>query len=142
MTDAGSQPPILIASPDEQVREVLARLVEAAGHEAVRLDPAVDIPDAVVATIAAGLVLDMGATNLSVLEAVRRRTEATGASVRVVVIGSGPAGGRLALQAGADGFLVRPFHARDLQAALTAARGRTEAGRHAWRVATAAALEA
>lgn len=142
MADAGTQPPILIASPDEQVREVLARLVEATGLEAVRLDPAVDIPDAVVATIAAGLVLDMGATNLSVLEAVRRRPETTAANVRVVVIGSGPAGGRLALQAGADGFLVRPFHARDLQGALTGALGRSEAGRHAWRVATATALEA
>jgi DNA-binding response OmpR family regulator len=141
VTEAGSQPPILIASADEQVREVLARLVETAGLEAVRLDPAVDIPDAVVATIAAGLVLDMGAGNQSVLEAIRRRTESTAANVRVVVIGSGPAGGRLALQAGADGYLVRPFHARDLQSAVTGALGRSEAGRHAWRAATAGSLD-
>ena len=141
MTDAGSEPPILIASPDEQVREVLARLVEASGLETVRLDPAVDIPDAVVATIAAGLVLDMGASNQSVLEAIRRRTETTAANVRVIVIGSGPAGGRLALQAGADGFLVRPFRATDLQAAVTDALGRSEAGRQSWRAATSAALE-
>ncbi len=141
MTDAGSQPPILIANPDEQVREVLARLVETAGLEAVRLDPAVDIPDAVVATTAAGLVLDTGPTNLSVLEAIRRRPETTAANVRVIVIGSGPAGGRLALQAGADGFLVRPFGARDLQAEITDALGRGEAERHAWRTATATSLE-
>lgn len=140
MADVGNQPPILIASPDEQVREVLARLVETAGLEAVRLDPAVDIPDAVVATIAAGLVLDMGATNQAVLAAIRRRPEATAADVRVIVIGSGPAGGRLALQAGADGYLVRPFHARDLQGAITGALGRSDAGRHAWRAATAASL--
>lgn len=141
MSDPGSQPPILIASPDESVREVLARLVETAGHEAVRLDPAVDVPDAVVATIAAGLVLDLGGSNQSVLEAVRRRTEATAANVRIIVIGSGPAGGRLALQAGADGFLVRPFHARELQDALSDALARNEVARQSWRMATGASLE-
>ena len=106
MSDPGSRPPVLIASPDESVREVLARLVETAGHEAVRLDPAVDVPDAVVATSAGGLVLDLGAANQAVLEAVRARTEATAAGVRIVVIGSGPAGGRLALNAGADGSII------------------------------------
>ncbi|MBX3286708.1 MAG: hypothetical protein R2746_18220 [Acidimicrobiales bacterium] len=141
MSDAGSRPPVLIASPDESVREVLARLVETAGHEAVRLDPTVDVPDAVVATSAGGLVLDLGAANQSVLEAVRARTEATAANVRIVVIGSGPAGGRLALNAGADGFLVRPFPAADLQGAIDDALGRSEVARHAWRASTAAALE-
>lgn len=141
MSDGGSRPVVLVSHPDETVREVLARIVEEVDLEAVRLDPGVDVPDAVVATSAAALILDRGGDNLGVLEAVRARPEATAASVRVIVLGTGPANGRLAVGAGADGFLVRPFHARDLQAAVTDALGRSESRRHAWRASTAATLQ-
>ena len=140
MPDGSNRPTVLVANPDDQVREILARLIEEAGFEAVRLDPTVDVPDAVVATTASGLVLDLGADNLPVLEALRRRPEATAGSVRVVVVGTGPASGRLAIAAGADGFLVRPFHGKELQGALSEAVGRSESKRHAWRASATAAL--
>jgi DNA-binding NtrC family response regulator len=137
--DAGSQP-ILVANPDEQVREVVARVVEAGGHEVVRLEPAADVTAAVVSSSAAGLVLDLGAANLAALQALRAEGSAAATDVRVVVIGTGPAGGRLAWQAGADGFLVRPFHARDLQAAVAEALAADDGARQARRTAGAQAV--
>ncbi|HEX2578001.1 MAG TPA: hypothetical protein VHK88_16760 [Aquihabitans sp.] len=139
MGDAGSQP-ILVANPDEQVREVVARVVEAGGHEVVRLEPAADVTAAVVSSSAAGLVLDLGAANLAALQALRAEGSAAATDVRVVVIGTGPAGGRLAWQAGADGFLVRPFHARDLQAAVAEALAADDGARQARRTAGAQAV--
>lgn len=126
---------ILVASPDEQVREVLARVIEVGGHDAIRLDPSADVGDAVAAASAHGVVLDLGAGNLAALQALRARTEAGAAEARVIVVGTGPAGGRLAWQAGADGFLVRPFHARELQAALADALALDADGRQARRAA-------
>lgn len=131
---------ILVANPDAQVQEVLARVVETVGLSAVRLDAAVDIAEAVAVNAADGLVLDLGAGNLEALQAIRARPEPAGLTSVVIVIGSGPASGRLAWQAGADGFLVRPFHARDLQAALTGALALDPAGRAAQRAAGSTSL--
>lgn len=115
----GADRTILVAAPDEQVCEILARIVETAGFEAVRLEAGVDVADAVVVADATGVVLDLGSRNQAVLEDLRARPEAAATAACAVVIGTGPAGGRLAWSAGADGFLVRPFAARDLQATLT-----------------------
>lgn len=128
---------ILIAQPEPQVREVVARVVEAAGFSAVRLEPSLDIGEASASSGAAGVVLDLGPANLGALQAIRARPEPAAAQVCVVVLGTGPAGGRLAWQAGADGFLARPFHARELQAALAEAMTLDDAGRAARRSASA-----
>ena len=131
---------ILVANPDSQVQELLARVVETVGLSAVRLDAAVDIAQAVAVNAADGLILDLGAGNLEALQAVRARPEPAGLTAAIIVIGTGPAGGRLAWQAGADAFLVRPFHARDLQAAVTSALALDPAGRAARRAAGVAEL--
>lgn len=131
----GRAPTILVAQPDPQVREVVARVVEAAGLSAVRLEASADVAGAVANSRADGLVLDLGAGNLATLQAVRSGSEPAATDVRLVVIGTGPSGGRLAWQAGADGFLARPFHARDLQAALTDALALDDDGRTARRAA-------
>ena len=131
---------ILVANPDTQIQELLARIVETAGLSAVRLDAAVDIAQAVAVNAADGLILDLGAGNLAALQAVRARPEPAGLTSVIIVIGTGPAGGRLAWQAGADAFLVRPFHARDLQAAVTGALALDPAGRAARRAAGLAEL--
>ncbi|MCU1498741.1 MAG: hypothetical protein JWM47_2694 [Acidimicrobiales bacterium] len=131
---------ILVANQDESAREILARVVETVGYDAVRLVDDTDLAAAVVHSRAAGAVLDLGAGNLAALQSLRSRPEPPGAEARVVVIGTGPANGRLAWQAGADAFLVRPFHARDLQTTLAEALARPEAERQAHRDAQAAAL--
>jgi len=139
---ADDAPTILVANPDDDAREVIARVVDAAGFHAVRLEAGADVGDAVVTSAAAGLVLDLGADNLSALQALRGRSDDAAAAACVVVIGTGPAGGRLAWRAGADGFLVRPFHARDLQAALTEALSVDADERAARRVTAVDALAA
>lgn len=129
----GETPPVLVASPQDDVREVLARVVETGGLDAVRLDADDDVVEAVVNSRAGAVICDLGGANLTVLRALRERPEEAAASVRVIVIGTGPAGGRLAWQAGADGYLLRPFHARDLQAALAEAFALDDDGRAARR---------
>lgn len=137
MTD---RTPILVVNTEESAREIISRVVETAGFDAVRLTDHSDLATAVAHSGAGGLVLDLGADNLSVLQDLRSHTEPAAAAARVLVLGSGPAGGRLAWQAGADAFLVRPFHARDLQAALTEALARPDDDRQAHRDAQVAAL--
>jgi DNA-binding NtrC family response regulator len=129
MADASDT--VLVANPDAQVREVLARIVELTGRTATRLDIEgdTDVAAAVVASGAVAVVLDLGSANLAALQAIRSRPEPVATSTCVLVIGTGPAGGRLAWQSGADGFLVRPFHSRDLQTALIDALARDDAAR-------------
>lgn len=131
---------VLVASTDADACEVMARVVETASFDAIRLPPASSVTDAVVNSRPAGLLLDLGATNLETLRAVRDRSEAAAAQVRIVVIGTGPAGGRLAWQAGADGYLVRPFHAADLVAAFRDALARDEPARVSHRTEAATEL--
>lgn len=132
---------VVVANPDEAAREVIARVVEAGGLDAVRLDPGTDPADAVLASRADALVLDLGAANLDAVVALRQRTEPAATAVRILVLGAGPATGRLALQSGADAFLSRPFHADDLHLALNDALARPEPERSAWRTIAIANLD-
>lgn len=135
MSEAATAGTVVVANRDDDAREVVARVVEGAGFEATRVASPGEVPAAVGSAVA--VVVDLGPDGLEVVRALR---DGAGTEVPVVVVGTGPAGGRLALQAGADGFLVRPFHARDLQAAVRDAVARPAAERAAWRTATAAAL--
>lgn len=131
---------VVVANPDEAAREVIARVVETGGFDAVRLEPGSDPVDAVLASRADAVVLDLGADNLDIIIGLRQRTEAAAAAARVVVLGAGPATGRRALQSGADAYLQRPFHADELRAALTDALARPEPERSAWRTIAIANL--
>ena len=137
---AGSRSTVLVANTDAAVCEVLARIVEAAGHEAVRVAELDKVAAAVVTAAADALVLDLGPDSLGVLTELRSRAEPLADAVRVAVLGTGPANARLAWQAGADVVLVRPFAAADLQAELAAALARGDVDRWALRVARAAEL--
>ncbi len=131
---------VIVANSDDAAREVVARVVETGGFDAVRLDPGSSPVDAVLASRADAVVLDLGAENLDAVLALRQRTEAAAAATRVVVLGSGPATGRRALQSGADAYLQRPFHADELRAAIADALARPEAERSAWRTIAIANL--
>lgn len=131
---------VLVASTDPDACEIMARVIETASLEAVRLPTGESVPDAVLSTRPAGLLLDLGAANLETLRAIREHDEPVADQVRILVIGTGPAGGRLAWQAGADGYLVRPFRADDLVAAVTDALARDEAGRVSRRTEATAEL--
>lgn len=137
---AGSRTTVVVAGTDAAVCEVLARIAEAAGHEAVRVTELDKVPGAVVTAAADALLLDLGPESLGVLTELRSRAEPVADAVRVVVLGTGPANARLAWQAGADVVLVRPFAATELQAELASALGRSDSDRGALRVAKAAEL--
>ena len=139
---AGSRVTVVVANTDETVCEVLARVVEAGGHEAVRItDPGL-VSGAVQSAPADALVLDLGAGNVEQLRSVRAGDHPRATESRAIVISTGPANALLAWQAGADAVLTRPFPAEALQTALTEALGRSTADREATRAAQVDGLSA
>jgi len=109
---------VVVANADPTVCEVLARVVEAAGYEAVRVTDPTQVVGGVLSAPALALVLDLGSDNVHQLRALRGGDHPRSTSSRAVVIVSGPANALLAWQADADAVLTRPFEAEALQLAL------------------------
>lgn len=111
---------VLVAQPDPDCRELLARVAEAAGHRAVRLDEAGPpaVVDASVHELALVVVVDTVATSLDDLAAITDAFATRGYPAAVVALVDGPATAERAEAAGARQVLCRPFHERDLVHAL------------------------
>jgi DNA-binding response OmpR family regulator len=124
---------VVVASTDDNVVEVLARIIETDGHRAVRTSPADDAPSVVLSASADAAVLDLGAANPDQLDALRTGGSERGESVRVVVIATGPASALVAWHAGADAVLTRPFPAEDLLDALASSLAADEPDRQSTR---------
>jgi DNA-binding response OmpR family regulator len=119
LSDAGGgRTTVVVASADDTVCEVLSRVVEAGGLEAVRVTEATQVPGAVLSAPAEALVLDLGSDNIAQLRSLRGGDHPRSTDSRAVVIVSGPANALLAWQADADAVLTRPFRAEELQSAL------------------------
>lgn len=119
MSDNGAaRTTVVVANADPTVCEVLARVVEAAGYEAVRVTDPTQIVGGVLSAPALALVLDVGSDNVAQLRSLRGGDHPRSTSSRAVVIVSGPANALLAWQADADAVLTRPFEAEALQAAI------------------------
>ncbi len=131
---------VVVAASADDVCEVEARILEGAGHRAVRVTDAATVGDQVASNQASALVLDLGAANLDTLQAVRAGGDGTATSVRVVVIGTGPASARRAWQEGADAVLARPFPSTELTETVATVLGRPEPEREAVRATAAAHL--
>ncbi len=132
----------MVAGTDESVCELLARVVEAAGHSAVRITDASAVVDAVLREGADAVLLDLGAANLDAVKALRSQGEPLGTEVRIAAIEVGPASARLAWQDGADVVLTRPFAASEIGETMAAALGRNAEERRAERQARLAQLSA
>jgi DNA-binding response OmpR family regulator len=126
---SGARATVVVANPDDTVREVLARIVESGGHEAVRTAEAERVAEAVGASLPQGAVLDLGAGTVDAVRAIRGDGSPVAGSVRIVAVATGPANAVLAWQAGADAVLVRPFAADALRAELGSVLTRTESDR-------------
>lgn len=124
---------VVVANPDETVCEVLARIVERGGHEAIRVTEAEQVSGAVLSAGADAVVLDLGAPNVDQLRALRSGGSQRGEEVRAVVITTGPATALLAWQVDADAVLTRPFAADALEEVLAAALARSDDDRRALR---------
>lgn len=140
MADGDTRPTVVVANPDATVCEVLARLVESAGNEAVRVTEVAQVNGAVVSAPAEAVVLDLGADTVEQLRGLRAGDHPRAADVRAVAISTGPANALLAWQAGADAVLTRPFHSAELQEAIAATIARTPDERTAERARQLLAL--
>lgn len=138
--DAAGRATVVVASADETVCEVLARVVEAGGFESVRVTDPTQVSGAVLSAPAEALVLDLGPDNVTQLRALRGGDHPRSTSSRAVVIVSGPANALLAWQADADAVLTRPFRSEELPAAIADALARPPQDRTPARQAQIAAL--
>ncbi|MCU1372373.1 MAG: hypothetical protein JWO77_3567 [Ilumatobacteraceae bacterium] len=143
MSDAGAgRATVVVANTDETVCEVLARVVEGAGHEAVRVTEPTQVVGGVLSAPAMALVLDLEAGNVAQLRSLRGGDHPRSTSTRVVVIVSGPANALQAWQADADAVLTRPFRAAELHDALAEVLAREPGERTAVRRAHIESLSA
>jgi len=135
---------VAVVNDEDDAREIVARIVERDGHTAHR----VGTPEEAVALLATGevdlAVLDLRGGGPAVNRSLLRDARAieAGAPVRAVLVGRSEGAGLLAWQGGADGFLVRPFHADDLCRAIDEALARPDAEREQHRRAAIATIAA
>ncbi|WP_421118195.1 hypothetical protein ACE2AJ_12305 [Aquihabitans daechungensis] len=140
--DAAGRTTVVVACADQTVCEVLARVVETGGYEAVRVPDETQVAGAVLSAPADALVLDLGPGNVAQLRALRGGDHPRSTSSRAVVIVSGPANALQAWQADADAVLTRPFRSEELPAALAEALARDPQDRTPTRRAQIEALTA
>ncbi len=117
---------VLLVCDDPDAGEVLARLLIAAGHDLDRVETAEGTVRHLVSSPKGAVVLSLAGpkANLALLDKIRAHPNAPVHEVAVVVLADDLATGRAAWEAGADGFLARPFHAEQLTAELAAALDR------------------
>jgi DNA-binding response OmpR family regulator len=130
---AGARATVVVAADDATVGEVLARIIEAAGHEVVRLAAPSGLAEAIASASADGVLLDLGSTTADQLRSLRTGGTERAGSVRAVAICTGPASALLAWQAGADAVLTRPFAAEELRDAMHEVLAAGDDGRQARR---------
>jgi DNA-binding response OmpR family regulator len=128
---------VLVVNDDHDSCELIARLVESAGWKAQRcydpddaakeLDRASADFTAVVVDLSTGLV-----GGIDVLDAARRQPSPR-SMVPVMLLSSRAEDDTVAWQAGADGVMIRPFHANELLDELRSILSRTPDERSALR---------
>lgn len=138
--DHGPSASVVVHSNAADVCEVLARLVEAAGHRALRVTAPSEVTEVVGREGPDAVLLDAGPANLGMVRALRSGAEPSGDELRIVSVEVGPASARLAWNAGVDAVLTRPFPATDVAASLAAVLTRGDGERSAERQRQAAVL--
>jgi CheY-like chemotaxis protein len=122
---AHQQVRILIAEDDLILREVLTEWVRKLGYEAVPVQNGRAALAAVAAQPPDLVLLDIGMPGLNGFEVCRRlKADPTTRGIRVLFItGIGEKYRRAGIQAGAEGFLNKPFTLEELQARIQALLG-------------------
>ena len=135
--DAAETLGVLVVNDDEDACELLCRVLQHSGAVAFRAhsaDGALDELREHRASVRA-VVLDFSsgtATSFTVLDSIRQ--DPTRADVRVMIIATTDAARSDAYAAGADEFLVRPFHVDEFTSAVGAMLARTPEERGAHRL--------
>ena len=137
----GSQPArpwrILIAGDDADSVELLARLMDAAGHEVMVADSQMEVLGQVAAGAVTCVLLDMtrsgtGDAN-NVIVGLRSSVHQLHVDVPIVLCGSRAVNAIFAWDSGADEVLRRPFRPEVLEDAIESAVGRPASERAGYR---------
>ncbi|MCU1452161.1 MAG: chemotaxis protein CheY [Acidimicrobiales bacterium] len=134
---------VLVVNDDTDACEIVARVIEAAGHEATRSHGHDEAVGLVANSGIDVVVIDLPGSGAGVhlLETLRTRPDEASSTVRVVVVGAGPANALFCWQSGADEFLVRPLDATELQEAVATVLTRPESARASYRATAQRALQ-
>lgn len=128
---------VTVLNGDPEAGEIVARVLEAAGHQVARAFDADNALVALSSDIPSLGVIDLGggANNpgLRLLEAIRGHPNASVKNLRVVLISSQPGGEMFAWLAGTDGYLERPVHADQITEAVADVLARPDKQRPAYR---------
>ncbi|MEL7207382.1 MAG: response regulator [Actinomycetota bacterium] len=117
---------VLVVGDDADARELLARVLDRAGHEVTQVDGAPSALEALgMAPRRAVVALLHGDGGASLTESIRDHEDETVAAVPLVVLADEESAVNAATRAGADGTLTRPFHADELTGELDEVLGRT-----------------
>lgn len=128
---------VLLVCDDSDAGELLTRLMTADGHDVHRVETAEGAMRHLLATPRRATVLSLSGptANRQLLEKIRSHPNPPVSEVAVVLLADDVAAGPEAWDAGADGFLARPFHADQLSTELAGALDRPLAAREAHREA-------
>jgi len=131
---------VLLVCDDPDAGELLARLLGREGHDVHRVETAEGALRHLLATPRRGAVLSLSGptANRQLVDKVRAHPNPAVAEVALVALApedAAASAGDEAWQAGADGFLARPFHERELTEEVRAALTRPLEDRAAHREA-------
>ncbi len=111
-------PLVLVAGDDAGTRELLARVLVQTGLRAVQASTVEGALGAAVEQLPRCVVIDLSSkgvgSSMQLLDGLRNHEDDRVRSTRVVVVARSDANRNYSFQSGADGFLQRPFHGREL----------------------------
>ncbi len=122
-TERRRPPSVLIVNDEDGARELLVRFLGqagfytdgATGDSTAMFQMSQHLPRCVVLDMQAGGV----GSSLKILDQIRTHPDRRISTSRVVLCAPSPKNRSFSFQSGADGFVVRPFHVRDLVAQIT-----------------------
>lgn len=120
MGDAQPSRTAVVIEDDEIVRNLLVDLFESAGFRTIGAESGADGIDAVVAHDPLITTVDINMPGIDGLETTRRVRARSGTHIIVVSALTDEADAVLALSAGADDFVAKPFRAREFRARIDA----------------------
>jgi DNA-binding response OmpR family regulator len=129
---------VLVVHDEPDGCELLVRLLSRAGYEADRSHDFLEMSDRLTdPRLADCVVLDVTiggiGGNLKLLDAIRGHHDPAVAGTRVVLVSTTASNAIFSWQAGIDEFVVRPFHADTLTAAVASAIARPDEERPRYR---------
>jgi DNA-binding response OmpR family regulator len=107
---------VLVVNDDPDAAELLVRILAQAGYRSAAAIGERDVMQALFSQLPRCVVLDLSSVSasLKVLDTLRGNDDHRIATARVVLCAPSSQNRSFSYQSGADGFIVRPFHAGEL----------------------------